>query len=95
MKKLTQGQKAILARDWPDGAEITFYTSQYHRSGRTRTNIYELAKANTIRSGGIFAGYGNSQAIRGLIRRGILEEIESGWRYITVRFADSSGGRET
>lgn len=83
-RPLTHDQQVHLDIINQDAAPVSFYTSEYpvSRSGENyRANLERGCEATGQRFGGTV----KRQAINGLMKRGLIEFVDDGFRYITVR----------
>ena len=67
-----------------DAALVSFYTSEYPVSNSGETYLANLERGCEA-TGERFGGTVKRQAINGLIKRGLIEFVDDGFRYVTVR----------
>jgi len=92
MTNLSSDQQIILQIVKEGNGKAAFYTSQYERD-KNGNNIFEYFRKH-CRENGLACATAKSQIINGLIRRGILEKVDSTWRAITVKLPENKDDRQ-
>lgn len=90
MKNLSHEQQIILEIVKQGNGKAAFYTSQYERD-KSGNNIFEYFRKH-CRDNGLACSTARSQPIQGLIRRGLLEKIDSTWRAVIVKLPENGEG---
>jgi len=90
MTNLSYEQQVILDIVKEGNGKAAFYTSQYGMD-RYGNNIFEYFKKH-CKENGIMCATAKSQPIQGLIRRGLLEKIDSTWRAVIVKLPENGEG---
>jgi len=90
MTNLSYEQQIILDIVKEGNGKAAFYTSQYERD-RNGNNIFEYFMTHCS-DNGLACGTARSPAINGLIKRGLLEKIDSTWRAVIVKLPENEEG---
>ena len=92
MTNLSSDQQIILQIVKEGNGKAAFYTSQYERD-KSGNDILGIFKQYCSENG-LACGTAKSQIINGLIRRGMLEKVDSTWRAITVKLPENKDDRQ-
>ena len=90
MTNLSHEQEIILDIVKQGNGKAAFYTSQYERD-KNGNNIFEYFRKH-CRDNGLACSTARSQPIQGLIRRGLLEKVDSTWRAVIVKSPENEEG---